>query len=155
MIKTGRNGALIATLVVAIATACGESSSHEFRFRTYDPRGFVKVEVGSSDVVRRSAYALREPDGWWSLNFQLTKQGQAKFRRLTRALAKRGAQLRRPLRCVTELNGTVLSRSTVDYRIFPDGYGAERGMWFPGYRSETARRLADQMREGRPPAEGR
>jgi len=126
---------------------CG-GSSHELRFRTYDPLGYVKVQVTESDVLRRSAHAAREPGGRWSLNFRLTEDGQAKFRRLTRALAKRGAQLHRPLRCVTEINGTVLSRSTVDYRIFPDGYGAEKGMWFPGYRPAAARRLADQIRTG-------
>jgi hypothetical protein len=46
------------------------------------------------------------------------------------------------------MDGTVLSRSTVDYRIFPDGYGVEKGMWFPGYRLAAARRLADQIRTG-------
>jgi hypothetical protein len=148
MIKTGTNGAVIATLVVLMSTACGGSSSHEFRFRTYDPLGSVKAEVTESDVLRRSARAAREPDGSWSFSFQLTDEGQATFRRLTRALAKRGARLHRPLRCVTEMNGTLLSRATVDYRIFPDGYGAEKGMWFPGFRPATAQRLAHQMRNG-------
>jgi preprotein translocase subunit SecD len=147
LIKTGMNPLLGATLVVAMVTACGNSSSHAFRFRTYDPLGYVKVEVTEADVVRESAFATRENGGWWSLNFRLTKEGQAKFRRLTRALAMRGARLHRPLRCVTVLNGTLLSRSTVDYRIFPNGYGVEKGMWFPGYRSVVARRLAAQMQE--------
>jgi hypothetical protein len=148
LIETGRRAVVIATLVLLMSTACGGSSSHEFRFRTYDPLGDVKLQLTESDVLRRSARAVREPDGSWSFSFQLTEKGQATFRRLTRGLAQRGARLHRPLRCVTEMNGTVLSRSTVDYRIFPDGYGAEQGMWFPGYGPATARRLADQMRRG-------
>ncbi len=148
VIKTGRNAVVIATLVLLMSTACGGSSSHELGFRTYDPLGHVKVEVTESDVLRSSARAAREPDGSWSFSFRLTDEGQAEFRRLTRALAKRGARLHRPLRCVTEMNGTVLSRSTVDYRIFPDGYGAEEGMWFPGFHPAAARRLANQMRKG-------
>jgi hypothetical protein len=148
LITAGRNALIISVLVLLIGSACGGSSAHELHFRTYDPLGYVRIEVTESDVLRRSAHASRERDGWWSLNFRLTEEGQAKFRRLTRALAKRGARLHRPLRCVAEMNGTLLSRSTFDYRIFPDGYGAEKGMWFPGYRAETAQRLADQMQEG-------
>jgi preprotein translocase subunit SecD len=148
LIKTGRSAVVLTTLALLISTACGGSSSHEFRFRTYDPLGDVKVQLTESDVLRRSARAVREPDGSWSFSFRLTNDGQAQFRRLTRALAVRGARLHRPLRCVTEMNGAVLSRSTVDYRIFPDGYGAEEGMWFPGFRAAAARRLADQMRKG-------
>jgi hypothetical protein len=47
-----------------------------------------------------------------------------------------------------EMNGTVLSRSSIEYRIFPDGYGVKTGMWFAGFRPATAQRLAREMRGG-------
>jgi hypothetical protein len=148
MSKTGMIAMCLATFVFVMVTGCGGSSSPEFRFRVYDPLGHIKAEVTASDVLRMSARASQEPDGSWSLTFRLTDGGEAEFHRLTRALAKRGARLHRPQRFRIEMNGTVFSRSTIDYRIFPDGFGVETGMWFPGLRPATAQRLADQMRNG-------
>ena len=148
MIKTGMTAIVVATFVLLMLTGCGGSSSPEFRFRIYDPLGHIKTEVTASDVLRRSARASRTPDGSWSLTFRLTDEGEAEFHRLTRALAKRGARLHRPQRFRIEMNGTVFSRSTIDYRIFPDGFGVETGMWFHGLRPATAQRLAQQMRNG-------
>lgn len=137
LIKTGTNAVLIATLVVVMSTACGGSSSHKFRFRTYDPLGYVKVQVTESDVLRRSAHAAREPGGLWSLNFRLTDEGQAKFRRLTRALAKRGARLHRPLavRHRNEWNAVVtLHRRLQDSPRRLDAKGLTRAAARPGLR---------------------
>jgi hypothetical protein len=145
-IKTGMTAIVVATFV--LLTGCGESSPREFRLRIYDPLGHIKAEVTASDVLRRSARTARSPDGSWSFYFRLTDEGETEFHRLTRALAKRGARLHRPQRFRIEMNGTVLSHSTIDYRIFPEGFGVETGMEFPGLRPATARRLADQMRNG-------
>jgi preprotein translocase subunit SecD len=137
-----------ATFALLTLTACGGSSSREFQLRIYDPLGNVKGQVTESDVLRRTARASQEPDGSWSVTFRLTEKGEAGFHRLTRGLAKRGARIHRPLRFRIEMNGRVESRSTIDYRIFPDGFGVETGMWFPGLRPATAQQLAQQIRSG-------
>src|SRR5919197_1670330 len=138
MIRSVVIAIVAATFVLLMLTGCGGSSSSEFQFRIYDPLGHIKTEVTSSDVVRSSARAAPTQDGSWSFTFRLTDEGEAEFRSLTRALAKRGARLHRPLRIRMEMNGTVLSRSSIEYRIFPDGYGVETGMWFAGFRPATA-----------------
>jgi len=136
----------IVPLVLVLVSGCGHSKSSEFRFRIYDPLGNVKGQVTESDVLQKTARASQEPDGSWSVTFRLTDKGEAEFHRLTRGLAKRGARLHRPQRWRIEMNGRVESRSTIDYRIFPDGFGVETGMWFPGLRPAAAQRLARQIR---------
>jgi hypothetical protein len=154
MIKPGVTAIVGATFVLLMLTGCGESSSPEFRFRIYDPLGKVKDQVTESGVLRSSARSVRPadgaagPEGSASFYFRLTDEGEAEFHRLTRALVRRGARLHRPQRFVIEMNGTVLSRSTIDYRLFPDGFDGKTGLEFAGLPSATAQRLADQMRTG-------
>jgi preprotein translocase subunit SecD len=148
MINIGLTSMGVATLVLLLLTGCGGSSAGEFRLRIYDPLGNVKGQVTESDVLRRTARASQEPDGSWSVTFRLTDEGEKEFHRLTRGLAKRGVRLHRPQRFRIEMNGRVESRSTIDYRIFPDGFGVEKGMWFPGLRPANAQRLAEQIQNG-------
>ena len=147
MIRSGLISIGAATVVLLLLTGCGESSPGEFRLRIYDPLGNIKGQVTESEVLRMTARASQEPDGSWSVTFRLTDEGEAEFHRLTRGLAKRGARLHRPQRFRIEMNGRVESRSTIDYRIFPDGFGVETGMWFPGLRPATAQGLAHQIRD--------
>lgn len=154
MIKSGLMSIGAATVVLLLLTGCGESPPREFRFRIYDPLGHIKAEVTASGVLRRSARAAGTaegaagPAGSASFYFRLTDEGEAQLRRLTRALAKRGARLHRPQRFVIEMNGTVLSRSSFDYKRYPDGFSAETGMEFAGLSPATAQRLAREMRGG-------
>jgi hypothetical protein len=138
--------------VLVLVLGCGHSKSSEFRFRIYDPLGNVKGQVTESGVLRSSARSVRlgdgaaSPEGSASFYFRLTDEGEAEFHRLTRALVRRGARLHRPQRFVIEMNGTVLSDSTIDYRLFPDGFDGKTGLEFAGLPPATAQRLAHQMR---------
>jgi hypothetical protein len=117
--------------------------------RMYDPAGRIKWEVRTADIVRLSARATRQPGGSVVLYFRLTKPGASKFHKLTRALAHRGAELRRAQRFALEVAGRVVSRPLIDYHAFPDGFDVERsGIQIEGMKLATAQRLARQIRQG-------
>ncbi|MDP9223460.1 MAG: hypothetical protein M3P18_06315 [Actinomycetota bacterium] len=148
MIKTATAAIVVANFALLVLTACGGSSSPEFRFRIYDASGQAKPGVTAAGVLRNSARASQTPDGSWSFYFRLTDKGEAEFHRLTRSLAKRGARLHRVQRMTVEMNGTVLARAGIDYKVQPDGFDGRTGLEFPGLRPATARRFAQQMRSG-------
>jgi len=77
------------------------------------------------------------------------RPGASKFQKLTRALARRGAELRRPQSFALEVNGRVVSRPLVDYHAFPNGFDVGRsGIQIEGMKLATAQRLARQIRRG-------
>jgi hypothetical protein len=80
------------------------------------------------------------------LHFQLTPGGSAKFRRLTRDLARRGARIQTVPRFVIEIDGRVFRRIRVDYRFSPDGLDASSGLVIAGMPLSTARRLGRGIR---------
>ncbi len=82
------------------------------------------------------------------LSFRLTTNGARKFHSLTRALARRGARLRRPQRFAFAVNGRVYSRPFVDYRAFPNGLDGRTGIQVEGMTLATAQRLAREIRRG-------
>lgn len=138
---------LLATAAVGLILAgCGEKS--QFQLRIYDTLGQAETEVTASDVLPGSVRVQRLSGTSAGLFFRFTSEGKASFHRLTRTVARRGARLGRLQRIAIEINGTVYARPSIDYRLFPDGDGGERGLEIAGLDPSTARRLADQMRKG-------
>jgi hypothetical protein len=78
--------------------------------------------------------------------FEMTKEGQSKFRGLTAALADRGAKTHRLESFAFEVSGRVYARPTVDYREFPRGLDAGSGLEFASLPWKTAKRVAAEIR---------
>jgi hypothetical protein len=55
MIKATTTAIAAANFALLVLTACGGSSSPEFRFRIYDASGQTKTEVTAAGVLRNSA----------------------------------------------------------------------------------------------------
>jgi hypothetical protein len=134
----------LAALSAVLATAaCGNSDRPELRI--YDPTGRAKEEVTIADVVPSSARASRQPDGSAALSFSFTREGASKFHRLTRSLARRGAEVHRPQRVAIEINGR-RHTNVVDYRAFPNGLDGSAGVQLAMLRLPDAQRLAADIR---------
>jgi len=139
--------AILATLVVvSLLTACG--ASNDLEFRIYDTRHQANIEILTSDLVRESAKVHKLPGNPATVYFKLTDQGQSKFRRLTRALAKRGARLHAFQQMAVEVNGKVYARPGIDYKVMPDGFTPDTGLEINVGDLATARRVAKEMRSG-------
>ena len=134
----------IATLVVAASDAL--ASGTQFTLRVYDPTGLVKTEVTSADVVRSSFRAVLQPGGSAAVVGTLTRAGDSKFCSLTRALARRGARLRRPQHFAFEVAGRVYARPWVDYKAFPNGVCGSPAFEVVGMRLAVARTLVRLIR---------
>jgi len=134
----------LAALSAVFATAaCGNSDRPELRI--YDPTGRANLEVTIADVVRSSARASRQPDGSAALSFSFTSEGAGKFHRLTRSLARRGAEVHRPQRVAIEIDG-LRHTSVIDYRAFPNGFDGGAGVQLLVLRLPDAQRLAADIR---------
>ncbi len=131
---------------VLVPSACGTAS--HLTLRIYDPTGQAKSEVTTADVVRSSARASREHGGSAVLFFRLMNEGSSKFHSLTRALARRGARIRRRQPFAFEIDGRVYARPLIDYRAYPDGLDGRPGLQMEGLRLETAQLVARHIREG-------
>ena len=137
---------LVTVAIASLLAACG--ASNDLDFQIYDTRHQANVEIRTSDLVRESAKASKVPGNPPAVYFKLTDQGQSKFRRLTRALAKRGARLHAFQQMAIEINGKVYARPGVDYKVMPDGFTPDTGLDFSVDDLTTARRLAKEMRGG-------
>jgi len=129
-----------------IPPACGAAT--RFEFRVFDPTGYAKTQVVSSDIVRSSAHASLGPGGLPVFSVDFTSEGAKKFHSLTRTLARRGARLHHPQSFALEIGGRVYARPVVDYRAFPDGLDGQSGIQIQGMSPATAQRLARQIRGG-------
>ena len=78
--------------------------------------------------------------------FALTPSGDAKFCRLTRALARRGASLQKPQAFVVEFNGEMKTRPTIDYEANPDGICGAPGIQIEGMTLAEANALVEMIR---------
>jgi hypothetical protein len=108
----------------------------------------VKLELTTADVVPSSAQAQRLAGGSAVLYVGFTSKGAAKFCRLTRALARRGARLHRQQRFAVAVGFGIYVRPLVDYRASPDGLCGAPGFEVQGMRLALARQLAQQIRAG-------
>ncbi len=150
VLTRGSSGALTSLLgaatAVSLMTACG--SSRDLQFRMYDTRHQAGVEIRTTDLVRTSARAGTVPGNPPALYFRLTDEGELKFRRLSRVLAKRGARLHAFQRMAIEIDGKVYARLAVDYKVYPDGLTPDTGFEISLRDLATARRLDDKLRSG-------
>jgi preprotein translocase subunit SecD len=137
---------LVTVAFVSLLAACG--ASNDLDFQIYDTRHQANVKILTSDLVRESVKAYKLPGNSPAVYFKLTDQGQSKFRRLTRALAKRGARLHAFQQMAIEINGKVYDRPGVDYKVMPDGFTPDTGLDITLDDLATARRLAKEMRGG-------
>jgi len=144
---SSRGAVLLAIVVCAVMASVARGSGGRFEFRLFDPTGQIRTVVTAPDLVRSSARAERRSDGSGILYFRLTKHGVAKFRTLTRALARRGARLQRRQGFDFEVNGTNYGRPLVDYTAYPDGLDAASGIGLTMQLS-VARMLANAIRPG-------
>jgi len=145
--------ALVALPVLTASLALSSVSpaldrTDQFGFRIYDPTGRVSTEVTGADLVRSSVRAVHQPGGAATLYLRLTKAGAAKFHSLTRALARRGAQLHRHQSFAVEIGGHVYARPWVDYRADPDGMDGSSGLEMVSVPLAVAQRLAREIRGG-------
>jgi len=134
---------VVAAVLVAVAVVARGSNSSGVRI--YDPSGETKDEVRSGDIVK-SSVQVSGVSGLWLLGFQLTPEGGRKLQRLTRALARRGAEAQHPQPFAFSVDGHVYARPTVDYRLTPNGLAAGSGLEISGLRCQVAQRLATEMR---------
>ena len=139
----------IAATAIAISavTACGESTG--FEFRMYDTRHQAKVEILTSDLVRRSVKVGNVPGNRPAIVVRLTDRGVSRFHRLTRILAKRGKRLQANQQIAIEVNGKVYDRVGIDYKVYPDGLNADTGLEILSFGDPAmTRRLANEIRSG-------
>jgi preprotein translocase subunit SecD len=152
--RTTSAATLVSFFAVVLATSCGESpveprgNSSQLQVRIYDTSGRAEVEVRTADVLRRSARAQNVSGGSADVYFGLTTEGQAKFRRLTRTVARRGTRLHRLQRIAIEMDGKVYARPSIDYKIYPTGFDGSTGLLLASLKLATAERLVYQMRHG-------
>lgn len=136
---------LLAALTLLVTTACG--AERDLQLLIYDPTGHTDTRLDASDVVRSTARAVRTPDGSWALSFELTDTGAAKFQKLTRQLAQRGADLRAQQAFAVKIDDRVYARPTVDYRVFPAGLDGSSRLEITGLKRDVALRLAERIVE--------
>jgi hypothetical protein len=118
--------------------------------RMFDASGAVKTEITLTDVARNSVRAAADPNvpGHYVLYFRLTSGGVAKFDRLTKLLAQRGARLKSFQHIIFEVNGHIYARPFIDYLQFPRGLDGRSGIEINQLTQRTATRLAAEIRHG-------
>jgi hypothetical protein len=149
--------ATIVVLVFAVVgtSGCGAQSSQ--------PK---KPSRGSADTFairsqnRALTYVVRATDvdigethldaanGTTFLHIALTNSGSKVFRRLTAALARRGARLRKPQVFVVTAGGHRYAQVAVDYSLFPNGFTGRSGIDI-ALRKRAARALLQNLRDAR------
>ena len=147
MIRGMRVVAGVAGSLVLLAAGCGGSGeSQDLQFRIYDAARKVPTEVTTSDIVRQSAEGGPQPTGNAGVFFALTPSGESRFCRLTRALARRGASVKKPQAFAVEFNGEVMTRPTIDYEATPDGICGGPGIQIEGMTLAEADALVEMIR---------
>jgi hypothetical protein len=119
---------------------CGRPTQTDISI--YDPTHHVKVELTSDDFVPSSARAEPQPGGSASLYVGFTSEGAAKFCRLTRDLARRGARLHREQHFAFAAGLAIYARPRVDHRANPEGICGAPGVEVSGMRPALARVVA-------------
>ena len=76
---------------------------------------------------------------------ELTREGQRKFLVLTRRVVRAGRRRHRPAHVVIFVNGRVISRPYIDYRVFPNGLPADSGVQIDVRSVRTARDLVNRL----------
>ena len=140
--------ALILTVGISAISSDAFGAMLRIEIRIYDPAHVVTTEVTAAEVVPSSARAGRLPGGAPYLRVGLTKLGRAHLHSLTRALARRGARLHRPLPVVVAINGRDVLEESIDYKSFPNGMTGGSGLQVTGLSFETASRIAALIRQG-------
>jgi hypothetical protein len=125
--------------------SCGSSNNAEIRI--YATSVAQQTDITSEDLVPRATRVERGPGTSGILSLRLNRSGISKFHELTRELARRGAQIGRPLRFIFEFDGRVYARPGLDYREFPDGISGNPELEISGLSFEDADRIADAIRE--------
>ncbi|MFL6011793.1 MAG: SecDF P1 head subdomain-containing protein [Gaiellaceae bacterium] len=140
-----RNIVLAAVLV--LLTGCGHAPpSQRTTFRISGEKG-IGPALALADVARESVRATSDPaTGQPVVTFRLTPEGETKFARLTRALARRGAAVGRPFHLVIAVDGRVISRPYVDYGRNPQGIPGDNGVQLGTATIVDARRVAKALR---------
>ncbi len=140
--------ALAAVVFSVLGCWSASAATAPFELRIYDPTGGVKIEVPLAGVVRSSATAGRATDGSGTLSFLLTTEGASEYNRLAQALVKRGARLHKEQRIAVEVDGRVIAKPLIDYRVFQPRIDAGSGiqMYIPTFLE--ARQLAAEIRRG-------
>jgi hypothetical protein len=129
-----------AFLALLLGVGCRGGDDRSLQFRIYDPTGRSPIEVTTEDLEPGTAEA-----GQGALYVQLTDRGRERFRALTRSIAREGARRQRAQTMTLEVDGEVVTRATIDYRVFPDGIDGDQGLEFQGMSLATAVELAHRI----------
>ena len=160
MIWRGIRLAISVAAVVLGVSACGGGHASPSRsthlkgglvvvlthgFRIYDPTGYTTAGLTGADIVRSSVRTFSS-GGVVDVNVRLTRSGQSSLCRLTRALARRGAQLHHQLPFVVAINGREYKRIYVDYKATPNGICGSPVLEFAGLTRPAAQILIKRIR---------
>jgi preprotein translocase subunit SecD len=138
---------LLAVILIA-ATGCGGHDTDKNWFLISGEAG-IGPTMTIADVARDTAKVDTAPTGEPVVLLSFTAEGTAKFERLTRAVAHRGAKAGRPFHVLIEVDGRALTRPYIDYRLNPDGISGQSGIEITGFSSRgAAERLARRLRGG-------
>jgi preprotein translocase subunit SecD len=137
-----------AIVVMAAAVGCGSHQSHQASLRISGEGGIGPI-LSIADL--RSARSGIDPGtGKPVIVVELTQRGVNRFKRLMLALVQAGALHHRPFHFFVAVNGRVLTRPYIDYRLNPTGLDASSGIEIDGLRSpRAAQDLAMQLAPGR------
>ena len=137
-------GVVFAVLLLFLA-GCSHGRSHA-SFRVNGERG-IGPALDFADIAPGSVRAVRDPNtGAPVVVLDLTRSGVREFNALTRNLARRGAALHRQLHVLISVDGRVVTRPYIDYRLFPNGLPGNNGIEINGLPSmKAARRLAKEL----------
>ena len=90
-VSRARTAAGVAAILLVASASAGCAGDERVELRIYDPSAPGSPEVTTEDIVESSIRAVRAPGGSGVLYFEDTRDGGEKFRRLTRAVARKGA----------------------------------------------------------------
>jgi preprotein translocase subunit SecD len=138
----------LAAVVMVVCAGCGSAHhADETWFRIYGEGGGPVLNAG--DVARETVRLDMDPaTGQPVLTFGLTAEGLRKFNRLTRTLAHRGASVGRPFHFLITVDGRVLGRPYIDYRMNPDGIPGGSGIQLNLPSRSESEKLARRLRGG-------
>jgi preprotein translocase subunit SecD len=122
----------------------------ECRTNTCPEPGTEKVYVAdmpaltNEDIARDTAQAVEAAKP--VVVVQFTQAGQARFERLTRMLARRGAQRGAPQHALLVVDDVVYAAPFIDFERNPDGIPGDNGLQFDVASMSEARDLAKALR---------
>jgi preprotein translocase subunit SecD len=76
---------------------------------------------------------------------ELTPNGQRKFLALTTGVARAGRRRHHPVHVLISVNGKVISRPYIDYKLFPNGLPADNGIQIDVASIRAAHDLAARL----------